>query len=353
MSFIIQIIDAALPSDAKQRNNLIDTLIENDANHRAEPGEALANMYEQLVQKYPCISTFKEDELDECVWGDGPLMHNFGRKIAVLNINRDEEKVIVDILKLAGPLNLKVVDPQSNVIYFPNSVEVAEIITSIETKRPEKQLTKARVLNKLVTELVPILTPLGFVWEKKELRFNRDVSYGNQYFRIGLEKTSYGTIRIYFDFRLAIDAVVRLLAKVTGEDCSNTSLPFFDDFFTGVYREFSAENEMELEVTVKEITSLTSEKIVPFLEKLFDLKSIYSTIDHDDQHKQVSFYFYESILALTHLVCPDQVKYVASVYLKQCAPGGSESLQLSSLIEKLLGHKETTHWTHISESDKT
>ena len=34
--------------------------------------------------------------------------------------------------------------------------------------------------------------------------------------------------------------------KVTGEDCSNTSLPFYD-FFTGVYREFSAENEMELE----------------------------------------------------------------------------------------------------------
>lgn len=338
MSFIIQIIDAALPSDAQQRNNLIDQLVENEAHHRVGPGEALGTLYQQLVQKYPCISTFDDDELDECVWGDGPLIHNFGQKIAALNINRNEEKVMADILRFAGLLNLKVVDPQSDVVYFPNSVEAAEFIAAIETQAAEEQLTKARVLNNLVEALTPILTPLGFVWSRKELRFNRDVSYGRQYFRIGLEKKSYGEIYIYFNFRLSIDAVIKLLGKVTGEDCSKSSLPFFVRFFTGDYREFRAENEVELEAVVTDIKSLTSEKIVPFLDSLSDLKSIYSTIDHDDKYKQVPLPFAENILALTHLVCPDQVKYVASLYLKQCAPGGSESVELSNFVEKLLAH---------------
>ncbi|WMW80625.1 hypothetical protein RF679_18590 [Undibacterium cyanobacteriorum] len=336
MSFIIQIIDAALPSDAQQRNNLIDQLIEVEAHHRVGPGEALGTLYQQLVQKYPCISTFDDDELDECVWGDGPLIHNFGQKIAALNINRNEEKVMADILTFAAPLNLKVVDPQSDVVYFPDSVEAAEFIAAIETQAAEEQLTKARVLTNLVEALTPILTPLGFVWSKKELRFNRDVSYGRQYFRIGLEKKSYGEIYIYFNFRLSIDAVIKLLGEVTGEDCSKSSLPFFVRFFTGDYREFRAENEVELEAVVTDIKSLTSEKIVPFLNKLTDLKSIYSTIDHDDKYKQVPLPFSENILALTHLVFPDQVKYVASLYLKQCAPGGSESVELSNLVEKLL-----------------
>ncbi|MBR7780502.1 hypothetical protein, partial [Undibacterium rugosum] len=71
---------------------MIDQLVEQHQSDDAGPGAALGKLYQQLVAQYPCLSTYKEDGIDECVWGDGPLIGNFGQKIAVLDIAQNEEQ---------------------------------------------------------------------------------------------------------------------------------------------------------------------------------------------------------------------------------------------------------------------
>ncbi|MBR7780483.1 hypothetical protein, partial [Undibacterium rugosum] len=119
--------------------------------------------------QYPCLSTYKEDGIDECVWGDGPLIGNFGQKIAVLDIAQNEEQVLAVILKLAGELNLKVVDVQEELVYYPKSQEAADFIKAHEKSVvKEKSLTEKSVLDFIVERLKPLFEPAGFVWNKKE-----------------------------------------------------------------------------------------------------------------------------------------------------------------------------------------
>ena len=209
MSFIVQIIDVALPSDATQRQALIDKLVEESDTNDTEPGLALGQLYQQLVVKYPCLSTLKEDAIDECVWGDGPLLGNFGQRIAAVNIYQNEEQVFAYILTLAEELNLKVVDTQSDMVYYPKSAEASEFIKAHEAPlAPKKALTEANIQNRLAKVLMPLMTPLGFVWSKKESGFHRKVTYGTQSLRIVPDKRRWGGFKVYFSFRLMIDAVI-------------------------------------------------------------------------------------------------------------------------------------------------
>jgi hypothetical protein len=140
--------------------------------------------------KYPCLSTYKEDAIKDCVWGDGPLLRNFGQRIAVLDIVQNEEQVMAWILKLAGELNLKVVDLQTDVVYYPKSdVAISYISAQEKLVAKEKPLTEKSVLDFIVSCLTPSAESSGFVWKKKEEWFQRDVTYGVQCLWLGVEKT--------------------------------------------------------------------------------------------------------------------------------------------------------------------
>lgn len=332
MSFIVQIIDAALPSDATQRQALIDKLVEESDANDTEPGQALGQLYQQLVVKYPCLSTLKEDAIDECVWGDGPLLGNFGQRIAAVNIYQNEEQVFAYILKLAEELNLKVVDTQSDMVYYPKSAEASEFIKTHEAPLASKKtLTKVNIQNRLAKVLMPLLTPLGFVRSKSEPSFNRKVAYGAQSLRIVAGKRRWGGFTVYFSFRLMIDAVISVERKITGFD-RDAFIAFHDDFFRGGGRELIIENETELEALVAELFSLSKDKIVPFLLNLNNLESIYAVFDHADKYKSFPLNFWESLFTLTYLVHPEQIQEVAEIY----SINEASRLKINNIVNKLI-----------------
>ncbi len=315
MSFIVQIIDAALPGDATQRQRLIDQYVAQHHSENAGPGAALAQLYQQLVAQYPCLSTFRENDSDACVWADGPLIANFGQKIAVLDIAQNEEQVLAFILKLAGDLNLKVVDVQEELVYYPKSQEAVDFIKAHETPAvKENPLTEKSVLDFIVARLKPLFEPAGFVWEKKEKWFQRQVAYGTQCARIGVEKKR-DTFAIYYSARFYVSAVTEAVQRLNNEPLSNIFISFIHyDYFANQNRPPEVRNAGELEQIMRSIEAQTRTTILPFFETTLDLEKLSSAINNPEKCGYFMSTFLMQALSLAFLVQPSKIQETADIY---------------------------------------
>jgi hypothetical protein len=75
-----------------------------------------------LTARYPCLCDLSDDEVDDGVWSDGPLMNNFGERTATLALQFGAaEQVAPFVIEQANALGLVVFDPQSNCIHRPRS----------------------------------------------------------------------------------------------------------------------------------------------------------------------------------------------------------------------------------------
>lgn len=314
MSFIVQIIDAALPGESTQRQRLIDRLVEEYHANDSDPGEALAKFYQQLVAQYPCLSTYKADLVEECVWGDDPLIANFGLRIAVLDITQNEEQVLAFILKVAGDLNLKVVDVQTDIVYYPKSQEAIDFIVAYETPVvKEKSLTEKGVLDYLVTHLMPFFEPAGFVWIKKEKWFQRSISYGDQCNWISVEKK-----RGKFALSLGVIFKIPKVRDLARELQNNSPLSghlFYDyKFFTGEYFEPRIGSVEELTLVTKNLQNLVYEKILPFLEASLSFKELHKLTNVPEKCGDFLGSFDKSMMILAYLAEPSKIRETADFY---------------------------------------
>lgn len=314
MSFIVQIIDAALPSDATQRHALIDKLVEeNDANDTG-PGLALGQLYQELVMKCPCLSTYKEDEVDDCVWGDGPLIGNFGQRIAVLDIVQNEEQVMAWILKLAGELNLKVVDLQTDVVYYPKSdVAISYISAQEKPVAKEKPLTEKSILDFIVNCLTPSAESSGFVWKKKEKWFQRDVAYGAQCIWLGVEKKR-DKFEIYFTARFDILLVGEVVRQLTNDPSANSFIGCQEEYFTNKKIPPAIRNIDDLVLVAKSIEELTKLTVLPFFETTLALEELSKAINNSEKCGGFLGSFAPEALSLAYLVQPTKIKEVVEIY---------------------------------------
>ncbi len=317
MSFIVQIIDAALPGDATQRQRLIDQYVAQHHSENAGPGAALAQLYQQLVAQYPCLSTFKENDSDACVWADGPLIANFGQKIAMLDITQNEEQVLAFILKLAGDLNLKVVDAQEELVYYPKSQEAVDFIKAHETPAvKEKPLTEKSVLDFIVARLKPLFEPAGFVWNKKEKWAERTVAYGTQRLWLSVEKRRY-TFAIYLTARFDIPAVGELARRVTGDLSVTDYIGCHYEYFTERHRPPEVDklgNVDELVQMTNLIEDLIKTTIIPFFETTLDLEELSSSINNLEKCGYFMSTFLTKALSLAFLVQPSKIQETADIY---------------------------------------
>jgi hypothetical protein len=312
MSFIVQIIDAALPGDATLRQRLIDQYVAQHHSENAGPGAALAQLYQQLVAQYPCLSTFKENDSDACVWADGPLIANFGKKIAVLDIAQNEEQVLAFILKLAGELNLKVVDVQEELVYYPKSQEAVDFIKAHEKSVvKEKPLTEKSVLDFIVARLKPLFEPAGFVWNKKERWFQRSVSYGNQCFRVDVEKQR-DRFALFLDGRLHIDRVQDTVRKLLSSPNRGGYIFYGYEYFTGEYFQPRVQTSGELREFVVNFEAIIVSKVLPFFEATLSLEQANRLTNNNEKCK--FFLTSSEALTLAYLVQSSRIQETADLY---------------------------------------
>ena len=83
-----------------------------------EPANSLQNLIVELTKKYPCICDLSDDEIDDGVWSDGPLMRNVKSRAAVIGIVYSKVyEVLPFIIETANRLRLTVFDFQDGTIH--------------------------------------------------------------------------------------------------------------------------------------------------------------------------------------------------------------------------------------------
>jgi hypothetical protein len=122
MSFTVDLILTDVPIEKGADWKYIENLREEYYEDKSGAHEKLIKLHEVLTQRYPCLSSFADDdpEIDESPWADGPMIGNFASKMGMLAIIYPRaDEVFPFILKNALALNIVVADGQSEKIYRP------------------------------------------------------------------------------------------------------------------------------------------------------------------------------------------------------------------------------------------
>jgi hypothetical protein len=107
MSYDIAIVAAPIPADDAEAWSILNSLI----SHAGTAPPVFRMLHDRLVERYPCISSLPDDEIDEGVWSNGPLWNNFGHRAAVLAISYSRVgEVLPFVVQSATTLGLAVFD---------------------------------------------------------------------------------------------------------------------------------------------------------------------------------------------------------------------------------------------------
>jgi hypothetical protein len=118
MSYNVAIIIAPVPTLDAAAWEAVHSLIE-------QPGPVPAifqQLHDQLTARYPCMCSVPDDQIDDTVWSDGPLINNFLHRAAVLGISYSRvDEVLPFLIETANSLGLIVFDWATERIYRPST----------------------------------------------------------------------------------------------------------------------------------------------------------------------------------------------------------------------------------------
>lgn len=114
MSYNVAVVAPPLSLDDATAWAALDELIEQSG---PRP-EVFQKLHDRLTARYPCMSAVPEDQIDDTVWSDGPLINNFGHRAAVLGVRYSRiEEVLPFLVETANALGLAVFDWSTGQVY--------------------------------------------------------------------------------------------------------------------------------------------------------------------------------------------------------------------------------------------
>ena len=100
MSYIISITRKNIPNADKEAWKYLDMLKETESNKSATDFIDLINKF---LTKYPCICNLTDNELEEGVWSDGPLIDNAGENVTTLGlVNSSVENTLKFVIETSN-----------------------------------------------------------------------------------------------------------------------------------------------------------------------------------------------------------------------------------------------------------
>ncbi len=91
-----------------------------DEQENGESSPDFISLINKLTERYPCICDLPEDDVDEGVWSDGPLIDNAGKNITILAIVYSQvDQVLPFLIETANQMGFVVFDYQEEKIYRP------------------------------------------------------------------------------------------------------------------------------------------------------------------------------------------------------------------------------------------
>ena len=123
MSYVIDVVQSCIPSSYADAVDLREEVAEVKTGPISDDGEVefeppsveMAELHRRLTARYPCIVDDSEGP-----WSDGPLINNFGQKLATLGIcfSRVEE-VLPFVIQEATAMGFWVLDQQDEAAHVP------------------------------------------------------------------------------------------------------------------------------------------------------------------------------------------------------------------------------------------
>ena len=114
MSYNVAIVIPPLPASDAKAWAVVNDLIEQEG---PRP-KVFQKLHDQLTARYPCMCSVPDDEIDDTVWSDGPLINNFGYRSAVLGMAYSRiDEVLPFLIVTANALGLVVFDWATETIY--------------------------------------------------------------------------------------------------------------------------------------------------------------------------------------------------------------------------------------------
>lgn len=149
MSYTVAICISDMPTDDElawsEANKLADSLDVDET-----PAPAFQQLHDDLTESFPCLCELADDEIDDGVWSDGPLINNFGRHAAVLGVVYSAvDRVIPFLIDAANSRGMTVFDWQTETIHRPG-----DLVFSVEGE-PEIRNPTAEQMGNAIKRLTP------------------------------------------------------------------------------------------------------------------------------------------------------------------------------------------------------
>jgi len=114
MSYNIAVLIPPIPPDDTAAWAAVDGLIE----QQGPRPTVFHDLYDRLTARYPCMCAVPDDQIDDTVWSDGPLINNFGHRAGVLGMSYSRVgEVLPFLVETANALGLVVFDWATEAIH--------------------------------------------------------------------------------------------------------------------------------------------------------------------------------------------------------------------------------------------
>ncbi len=114
MSYAVAIVIPPIPVDDAKAWVAVDELIAQEGPRPA----VFQELHDRLTARYPCMCAVPEEEIDDTVWSDGPLINNFLHRATVLGMSYSRvDEVLPFLIATANDLGLVVFDWATEAIH--------------------------------------------------------------------------------------------------------------------------------------------------------------------------------------------------------------------------------------------
>jgi hypothetical protein len=115
-SYNVAVVIQPIPDSEAEAWAALDGLIEQEGPRPV----IFQQLHDRLTARYPCMCSVPDDQIDDTVWSDGPLINNFGHRAAVLGMSWSRFKEVLPFLVgAANDLGLVVFDWATRKIHRP------------------------------------------------------------------------------------------------------------------------------------------------------------------------------------------------------------------------------------------
>ncbi|WP_442505545.1 hypothetical protein SH528x_004336 [Novipirellula sp. SH528] len=144
MSYTVGLlVESPLPDDAtafEQFNALAEA---SDVNEKPHP--TFVAVHAELTSRFPCICDLPDDQIDDGVWSDGPLINNFGASQAVIGFMFPHVNTVLPlVIEIAHKHGITVFDWQTETVHRPGEM-VLTVEGDAESRNPTSEQLDATI----------------------------------------------------------------------------------------------------------------------------------------------------------------------------------------------------------------